>query len=95
MRFCALMTQGALLGKSLERANGVKEVSQQTEDCNAECCQYGRERKRTENQHFSAKSTPTDFYVDLPDLTCPDLFPISVERVTNVKEIRCEGSKAK
>ena len=25
-----------------------------------------------------------DFDVDLPDLTCPDLFLISVERVTNV-----------
>ena len=28
-------------------ANGVTYVSQKTEDCNAECWQYDRERKRT------------------------------------------------
>ena len=42
-----------------------------------------REDMTVDNQYFSAKPSPMDFDVDLPDLTCPDLFLISVEWVTN------------
>ena len=43
--------------------------------------------REDKNQHFSAKPSPMDFDVDLPDLTCPDLFLISVERVTYLLSI--------